>query len=55
MVITGLVGGFGFFLLSEVSRQVGVAGLAPPWAAIWLPVVLVMIVSATVLLHQEDG
>jgi lipopolysaccharide export system permease protein len=55
MVITGLVGGFGFFLLSEVSRQVGVAGLTPPWAAIWLPVVLVMVVSATVLLHQEDG
>lgn len=55
MVITGLVGGFGFFLLAEVSRQVGVAGLTPPWAAIWLPVVLVMIVSATVLLHQEDG
>jgi lipopolysaccharide export system permease protein len=55
MVVTGLVGGFGFFLLSEVSRQIGVAGLAPPWAAIWLPVVLVMVVSATVLLHQEDG
>jgi lipopolysaccharide export system permease protein len=55
MVIAGLVGGFGFFLLSEVSRQIGVAGLAPPWAAIWLPVVLVLIVSATVLLHQEDG
>jgi len=55
MVIAGLVGGFGFFLLSEVSRQIGVAGLAPPWVAIWLPVVLVLIVSATVLLHQEDG
>ncbi|MDH4981624.1 LPS export ABC transporter permease LptG [Hyphomicrobium sp. D-2] len=55
MVITGLVGGFGFFLLMEVSRQIGVAGLAPPWAAIWLPVVLVIIVSASVLLHQEDG
>ncbi len=55
MVIAGLVGGFGFFLVSEVSRQVGVAGLTSPWAAIWLPVVLVVIVSATVLLHQEDG
>jgi lipopolysaccharide export system permease protein len=55
MVITGLVGGFGFFLMAEVSRQIGVAGLAPPWVAVWLPVVLVMIVSATVLLHQEDG
>jgi lipopolysaccharide export system permease protein len=55
MVIAGLVGGFGFFLFAEVSRQIGVAGLAPPWVATWLPVVLVMIVSATVLLHQEDG
>jgi lipopolysaccharide export system permease protein len=55
MVITGLIGGFGFFLFAEVSRQIGVAGLAPPWAAIWLPVVLVIFVSATVLLHQEDG
>jgi lipopolysaccharide export system permease protein len=55
MVITGLVGGFGFFLIAEVSRQIGVAGLAPSWAAIWLPVVLAVFVSATVLLHQEDG
>jgi lipopolysaccharide export system permease protein len=55
MVIAGLVGGFGFFLLAEVSRQIGVAGLAPPWAAIWSPVILAMFVSATVLLHQEDG
>jgi lipopolysaccharide export system permease protein len=55
MVIARRAGGFGFFLLSEVSRQIGVAGLAPPWAAIWLPVVLVLVVSATVLLHQEDG
>lgn len=55
MVGTGMIGGFGFFLASEISRQIGVAGLAPAWAAVWLPVVLLMIVSATVLLHQEDG
>jgi len=55
MVITGLVGGLGFFLLAEVSRQIGVAGLVPAWAAIWLPVVLLLVVSASALLHQEDG
>jgi lipopolysaccharide export system permease protein len=55
MVMTGMVGGFGFFLLTEVSRQIGVAGLAPPWAAVWLPVALVAFISMTVLLHQEDG
>lgn len=55
MVITGMIGGFGFFLFSEVARQVGVAGLAPPRLAAWLPTVLVGLLSVTVLLHQEDG
>jgi lipopolysaccharide export system permease protein len=55
MVATGMLGGFGFFLFSEISRQIGVAGLAPPWAAVWLPVVLLLVISSTVLLHQEDG
>lgn len=55
MVITGMIGGFGFFLLAEVSRQLGLAGLAPAWAAVWLPVSLTIFVSLTVLMHQEDG
>ena len=55
MVMTGMIGGFGFFLLAEVSRQLGAAGLAPAWAAVWLPVLLTIFVSLTVLMHQEDG
>jgi lipopolysaccharide export system permease protein len=55
MVVTGMLGGLAFFLFAEVSRQLGVAGLAPPWAAIWMPVLLTILVSTTVLLHQEDG
>ncbi|MGQ0674056.1 MAG: LPS export ABC transporter permease LptG [Hyphomicrobium sp.] len=55
MVVTGMVGGFSFFLLAEVSRQLGVAGIAPPWAAVWLPVLLAILATTTVLLHQEDG
>lgn len=55
MVVTGLIGGFGYFLLAEVSRQLGLAGLAPTWAAVWLPLLLTMFVSLTVLMHQEDG
>lgn len=55
MVIAGMIGGFGFFLLAEVSRQLGLAGLAPVWAAVWLPVLLAMFLSLTVLMHQEDG
>lgn len=55
MVTTGMFGGFGFFLLSEIARQIGIAGLAPAWVAAWLPIILVLIISTTVLLHQEDG
>jgi len=55
MVLTGMIGGFGFFLLAEISRQLGVSGLAPPWASVWLPVLLTIFVSLTVLVHQEDG
>jgi lipopolysaccharide export system permease protein len=55
MVATGMVGGVGFFLFSEIARQIGIAGLAPAWVAAWLPVVVVLALSTTVLLHQEDG
>lgn len=55
MVVTGMLGGFGFFLFAEISRQMGTAGLAPIWAAVWIPVLLAILVSVTVLLHQEDG
>jgi lipopolysaccharide export system permease protein len=55
MVIAGMVGGIGFFLLTEVSRQVGVAGLVSATTAAWMPISLALLVSLTVLLHQEDG
>ncbi len=54
-VIVGLVAGFGFFILAEVSRQMGVSGIATPMAAAWSPVIVACFLSLTVLLHQEDG
>ena len=55
MVITGMVGGIGFFLLTEVSRQIGMAGLVSASTAAWMPIALALLVSLSVLLHQEDG
>ncbi|MEZ5774398.1 MAG: LPS export ABC transporter permease LptG [Hyphomicrobiaceae bacterium] len=54
-VVIGLVAGFGFFILAEVSRQVGVSELVSPRVAAWAPVLLACFLSLTVLLHQEDG
>jgi len=55
MVLTGLSGGFGFFVLSEFSRKVGASGLVPAPLAAWAPPLIALLISATVLLHQEDG
>ncbi len=55
MVLTGMVGGIGFFLLTEVSRQVGLAGLMAAPFAVWMPVLVTCLMAVTVLLHQEDG
>ena len=54
-VITGLVAGFGFFILTEVSRQLGVAGLTLPETSAWAPAGLTCLLATSVLLRQEDG
>jgi lipopolysaccharide export system permease protein len=54
-VVGGLVFGFGFFVLAEVSRQMGVAGLISSVASVLVPVAIGGFASVTVLLHQEDG
>lgn len=55
MIITGMIAGFGFFIFAEVSRQIGISGLTPPEIAAWGPIAIVLCLSLTVLLHQEDG
>lgn len=55
MVIVGILGGISFFLMVEVSRQVGVAGLVAPWIAVWVPIGAAFAFASTIILHQEDG
>ncbi len=55
MVLTGLSGGFTFFIFSEFSRKVGASGLVPVAVAAWGPALVALLLSATILLHQEDG
>ncbi len=55
MVLTGLSGGFGFFIFSELSRKVGASGVVPVTVAAWAPALTALLLAATVLLYQEDG
>ena len=55
MVLTGLTGGFGFFIFSELSRKVGASGMVSVTVAAWAPALTALLLAATVLLHQEDG
>lgn len=55
MVIAGLSAGFGFFIFAELSRKIGVSGIASPAVAAWVPVVVACLLAATILLYQEDG
>ena len=47
--------GVGFFLLTEVSRQIGLAGLVPAPIAVWLPILIASLIGLLALLRQEDG
>jgi lipopolysaccharide export system permease protein len=55
MVITGLSGGFGVFVLIELSRKLGLSGYITTGVAAWAPIAIASLLALTVLLHQEDG
>jgi lipopolysaccharide export system permease protein len=53
--LVGLAAGFGFFVLSEVSRNFAMAGLTSAPIAAWVPIIVAASLAVTVLLFQEDG
>jgi lipopolysaccharide export system permease protein len=55
MVITGLSGGFAFFVLVELSRKLGMSGYISTGVAAWAPIAIACLLAMTVLLYQEDG
>jgi lipopolysaccharide export system permease protein len=55
MVTIGVLSGFGIYIASQLSEQLGEGGFLNPIVAGWLPVVCAAMVGCTILLHQEDG
>jgi lipopolysaccharide export system permease protein len=55
MILTGVVAGFVLYVVNELARDLGLGGLVSPALAAWLPAIVAILISMTVLLRQEDG
>ncbi|MGB3502144.1 MAG: LPS export ABC transporter permease LptG [Mesorhizobium sp.] len=55
MILGGILAGFLLYVLSELVKAFGSAGVMPPVVAAWIPVVLATFFGVTFLLHKEDG
>jgi len=55
MILTGVIAGFVLYVVNEFARDLGLGGLVSPAMAAWLPAIVAILLSMTVLLRQEDG
>jgi len=55
MILGGILAGFVLYVLSELAKDFGGAGIVPPLVAAWAPGVFGVLMGLTILLHQEDG
>ena len=55
MILGGIAAGFVLYVLSELARDLGGAGIVPPVVAAWAPGVFGVLMGLTILLNQEDG
>jgi lipopolysaccharide export system permease protein len=51
----GIAAGFVLYVVTKLAEDLGSAGLVSPVVAAWTPAVVGLLMSVTVLLHQEDG
>jgi lipopolysaccharide export system permease protein len=54
-IVSGIVAGFLLYVVTVLVKAFGTAGLVPPFAAAWFPVIVAMFFGVTFLLHKEDG
>ena len=55
MVVSAIGLGFLFYFLNAFMRALGEAEVLPPFAAAWIPAVLVVLSAFTLLCYTEDG
>ena len=55
MILAGVTAGFGLYVVTELMRDLGGAGIVGPAVAAWLPAILGSLLGTLALLYQEDG
>jgi lipopolysaccharide export system permease protein len=55
MVLAGVAAGFVLYVATQLTEDLGAAGVLRPFVAAWLPAVLGTALGVLALLHQEDG
>ncbi len=55
LILGGVLAGFVLYVLSELAKDFGGAGIVSPVIAAWAPGVFGVLMGVTILLHQEDG
>ena len=55
MVLGGVTAGFVLYVVTEIMRDLGGAGLVGPSVAAWFPAVVGCLLGTLALLYQEDG
>ncbi len=55
MILSGVIAGFGLFVISRLAEELGESGIVYPAIAAWFPAVLGSLMGCLLLLHQEDG
>ncbi|GAA0782590.1 LPS export ABC transporter permease LptG [Roseibium denhamense] len=55
MILGGILSGFVLYVLTELAKDFGGAGIVPPLVAAWAPGIFGVLMGLTILLHQEDG
>jgi lipopolysaccharide export system permease protein len=55
IILGGILSGFLLYVVSVLVKAFGNAGIVPPIAAAWLPVLVASFFGVTFLLYKEDG
>lgn len=55
LILGGISAGFVLYVLTELAKDLGGAGIVSPIVAAWSPGIVATLMGFTILLHQEDG